>query len=136
MSAIGFRRFRCNLEALGFLLLMGSLAIPLPAVAAEAAPAPQTPPAVETPKLTVSGKVVDKDGHPVANAKVVLRQWSTYRQNEDPFAPVEDVLATTSTDAQGQFSFANVGIHCSNSDWPKPAPWDVPFRPTDRRGGG
>lgn len=79
----------------------------------------------QPPKLTTSGKVLDPAGKPVAGAKVLLREWSSYRRSEAPFAPEEDLLASTTTDAQGKFSFQDVATRPFQKNWPEPAPWDV-----------
>jgi protocatechuate 3,4-dioxygenase beta subunit len=115
MQAMGFRQSGRCLATVGFLVLAMALVLPAAVAAAEA----------EAPKLTVSGKAVDQDGKPVANAKVVLREWSSYRRGENPFAPIDDVLAATSTDEQGQFSFRDVPSRPFTQAWPEPAPWDV-----------
>ncbi len=105
-------------------LLLALLLAASPTLAADA-PSPAQPAAPEAPALTVSGKVLDTDDHPVAGATVLLREWSNYRRGEDPFAPIADVLATTTTDQQGAFSFRDVPSRPFLQNWPESTPWDI-----------
>lgn len=125
MRAIRFEAFQVHWRAMGFLMFVFALSLPLQLIAGEPVPASPAAATDQPPKLSVSGKVLDKDSHPVAKAKVLLREWSTYRRGEDPFSPVRDILATTTTDDKGQFSFRDVASRPFKQPWPESAPWDV-----------
>jgi len=82
----------------------------------------EPPPAL----LTAFGKVVDPAGKPVAGATVHLREWSTYRISQDPYNEnLNDILATTQTDAEGAFQFKNVPARALHDEWLSQIPWDV-----------
>lgn len=110
-------RCRAIVAAVSLLGLLVTLA--LPGRAADSADAGQPP------RLTVAGKVVNAEGQPVSGAQVVLREWSSYRRGEEPFAPVQDILAKTTTDAQGEFRFQDVATRPFQREWPNPTPWDI-----------
>jgi beta-lactamase regulating signal transducer with metallopeptidase domain/protocatechuate 3,4-dioxygenase beta subunit len=78
------------------------------------------------PLLTVFGRVVDSDGKPVAGATVYLREWSTYRVSSEPYnRNLNDILATTKTDAAGTLRFENVPSKKLHEQWVSQNPWDV-----------
>ena len=82
----------------------------------------EPPPAL----LTAFGKVVDPAGKPVAGATVHLREWSTYRISQEPYNEnLNDVLATTRTDAEGAFQFKSVPAKPLHDQWLREIPWDV-----------
>ena len=82
----------------------------------------ESPPAL----LTAFGKVLDLNGNLVAGATVYLREWSTYRISSDPYnRDVNDILATTKTDAQGEFRFEDVAARPMSEQWLRQIPWDV-----------
>jgi len=68
-------------------------------------------PSPTSPAINVGGKVVDDSGKPLAGMNVVLRgQVRNTHQYCNGLGHVRDVLATTKTDSQGRFNFAEVGI--------------------------
>jgi hypothetical protein len=85
--------------------------------------------AASPPLLSVAGTVLDSDGKAVAGAAVYLREWAFLRKSQ----PAEetgdsDILATTTTDAKGQFSFRDVSPKkpsIAEPTGPLVAPWDV-----------
>lgn len=78
------------------------------------------------PALSVHGRVVDADGVPVADVRVVLREWSNTRYNENAFdLNVQDVLAETTTDAAGEFEFQNIPSRSFKQELYGRKPWDV-----------
>jgi RNA polymerase sigma factor (sigma-70 family) len=76
-----------------------------PAPEYEAAPLPNEPRRL----LSASGQVVDSQGKPVVGAAVYLREWAHMRaiQFVDKKG-IQDILAQTTTDAQGRFAFKDV----------------------------
>ena len=90
--------------------------IPKPAVVQKEAPMPDTPPIVA--KLSASGRVVDAAGEPITGAKVFIREWSVRRTGgmadsemrklRRGESALNDVLADTTTDADGRFEFKDV----------------------------
>ncbi len=79
--------------------------------------------------LTVAGKVTDIHGKVVAGASVYLREWVFARRSAEPErATFNDILATTTTDATGAFSFPNVALptpYLDEISRANPQPWDV-----------
>lgn len=76
--------------------------------------------------ISVNGQVVDQAGVAVAGATVHLREWSNFRVSENPgLARIEDVLATTKTDGDGRFEFADVPARPLHRYSELTAPWDV-----------
>jgi protocatechuate 3,4-dioxygenase beta subunit len=67
-----------------------------------------TPAAEPARKLSASGTVRDAQGKPVAGATVYLRQWPSVEISGKRVATGKEVLATTTTDMQGQFAFRDV----------------------------
>jgi len=68
-------------------------------------------------KVSASGRVVDTQGRPVANARVFIREWIINRtgllsraQQEETHrtGQLPDILAQTKTDADGRFRFEDV----------------------------
>jgi protocatechuate 3,4-dioxygenase beta subunit len=87
------------------------------AVAADGEPAPT---------LSAYGQVVDPDGEPVEGVRVVLREWSNTRYNEDVFnRDVHDILAETTTDEHGSFRFEEVASRPFAQASYNNFPWDV-----------
>jgi protocatechuate 3,4-dioxygenase beta subunit len=82
--------------------------------------------------LSCSGRVTDPDGKPVAGAAVCLREWSLVRKTFQPDrSAVEDVLAKTTTDDQGNFAFRDVALpepYLDEISKTTPGPWDVIVR--------
>ena len=93
-------------------------------------------PSPASAKLSATGTVVDEQGRPIANARVILREWSEFRIRGLPAAEMEklfrgagvnDILAETSTNAAGRFRFVSVPA----PDFPKVPeadqayPWDI-----------
>ncbi|MEM9658866.1 MAG: M56 family metallopeptidase, partial [Planctomycetota bacterium] len=78
---------------------------------------PETPqvllssePSPDEPSLSVRGTVRDLAGAPVADATVVLRANLGGVQYVGGLQHARDVLARTTTDAQGEYSFSSVGF--------------------------
>jgi beta-lactamase regulating signal transducer with metallopeptidase domain/protocatechuate 3,4-dioxygenase beta subunit len=85
-----------------------------------------TTPIDGVPLLTASGRAVDPTGKPVAGATVYLREWSTYRISSEPYNQnLNDILATTKTDAAGAFRFDRVPSKKMHDQWMAYNPWDV-----------
>ena len=103
---------------------------PVSAAAKGISPAPQpqgTAPAEPPPALpTAFGKIVDPAGKPVAGATVYLREWSTVLISREPYNQnLNDILATTQTDAAGAFRFEKVPAKPLHDQWLRQIPWDV-----------
>jgi hypothetical protein len=79
--------------------------------------------------LSAWGKVVDAAGRPVAGAAVYVREWSFARRSATPDGPVmEDVMASTSTAADGTFAFRDIRLpkpYLEEVSPGTPSPWDV-----------
>lgn len=85
-----------------------------------------TTPAGNLPMVSAVGRVLDSEGMPVAGATVYLREWSTYLVSSEPWArDVDDILATTRTDADGAFRFEPVSAKKIHDQWMRQNPWDV-----------
>ena len=68
-------------------------------------------PSPATPAISVAGIVADETGKPLAGMNVVLRgQVRLTHQYCNGLGHFRDFLASTSTNADGQFRFSNVGI--------------------------
>ncbi|MGD9634220.1 MAG: carboxypeptidase regulatory-like domain-containing protein [Pirellulales bacterium] len=101
-----------------FLVRCVLLAAPVAAFGAD--PAPQPPVSISS-----LGRVVDPAGKPVAGARVVLREWSGIRYSEDVYSTKSDVLAETTSDADGNFRFDHVQAPPFVRHEQYAAPWDV-----------
>jgi protocatechuate 3,4-dioxygenase beta subunit len=74
-------------------------------------PSPSAAAPAERPvrPISVSGQVVGPDGAPLADAQVYLREWAYLRKKLQPReSTINDILATTTTDAEGRFAFRDV----------------------------
>src|SRR5688572_7413590 len=77
------------------------------------------------PTISASGQVVDSAGKPVAAARVVLREWSSLRYSDDAYQDeIQDIVAETTTDADGRFQFADVESRPFRIFRDR-APWDI-----------
>jgi protocatechuate 3,4-dioxygenase beta subunit len=79
--------------------------------------------------LSAAGKVVDAGGKPVAGATVYLREWVFLRPTRPASdQPANDILATTTSEAQGTFAFRQVLLpkpYLDEIGRATPCPWDV-----------
>ena len=87
-------------------------------------------------RLSATGTVVDELGRPIANARVILREWSEFRVRGRPPAEMEklirgagvnDILAETSTDAAGRFRFVSIPAPAFPNvpEADQAYPWDI-----------
>ena len=67
-------------------------------------------PAPAEPSISASGLVTDENGKPLAGMHVVLRAHLMTHQYAWAFPHTRDVLARTTTDANGNFGFDRIGI--------------------------
>jgi RNA polymerase sigma factor (sigma-70 family) len=73
-------------------------------------PAPRKDETGPTRLVSASGRIVDPKGQPVAGVPVYLRDWVYLRATDlqERPGPLRDVVARTTTDAQGRFTFKDV----------------------------
>jgi hypothetical protein len=79
--------------------------------------------------LSAAGKVTNEQGQPVPGATVYLREWAHARKSADPEGVLlNDILAATTADEHGAFSFTDVPLRPPFLDEiskSTPFPWDV-----------
>ncbi len=79
--------------------------------------------------LSAAGTVVDRQGKPIAGAKVYVLEWHSARWSRNPDKSVfnaandNDILASTATDAQGRFALKDILAPGSDHNWL--CPWDL-----------